>query len=282
MTAIITGADGGIGYEITRAIARAGYSVIMACHNPRTETTKKKQKLIRETGNQSIDVMHLDLSSFESIRDFSCAVRKRNNKIKLLMNNAGTITPKRVILENGLEKTVCVNCIGPHLLTRNLINAMDNGGRIVNMGSLMHFFGRIDLPEFFSAGGKGCYNRLKSYSNSKLGLVLNSLEVAERYKSKKITCNISDPGVVSTGIITMNNIVIDTLANLFFRPLIRTPAQGAKTSIKLLLDSSVEGNTGMYFANCRSKNVSKKVTNHPLRKMLYERTEEIIRPYLID
>ena len=118
--------------------------------------------------------------------------------------------------------------------------------------------------------------------NSKLGLVLNSLEAAEMFKYKKITINVADPGIVSTGIITMNNVIIDTLANLFFRPFIRTPAQGAQTPIKLLLDKNIDGVTGLYFSNCKAKKLSKKVLNNPMRKELYERTEEIIKPYLID
>ncbi|KAH0792094.1 SDR family NAD(P)-dependent oxidoreductase [Histomonas meleagridis] len=146
MTAIITGADGGIGSEITLAVAKAGYHVIMGCLQPKAAEAKR-QYIINKSANKSIDILPLDLSSFQSVNDFSRNIRNKTDNIKLLMNNAGTMNGKRIILENGLEKTVCINCVGPHLLTRNLIPIMSSGSRVVNMVSLTYTWANLQLPD---------------------------------------------------------------------------------------------------------------------------------------
>ena len=68
--AIITGADGGMGTEITRAVATAGYHVIMACYNPQ-KAENVCQRLMKETGNPNLEVLAIDLSSMHSVASFT-------------------------------------------------------------------------------------------------------------------------------------------------------------------------------------------------------------------
>ena len=99
-------------------------------------------------------------------------------------------------------------------------------------------------------------------------------------KEQGITVNAADPGIVSTNIIKMHNPVIDTLCDLFFRPFIRTPRQGAATAIGLLLSPEAEGRTGTFNASCRVKPLSAKYTEHPMRQTLWDETEKIVKKYL--
>src|SRR5699024_22672 len=87
--AIITGADGGMGTEITRAVATAGYHVIMACYNPR-KAEVVRQRLVNETGNPNLEVRAIDLSSMRSVVSFADEILERRLSVSLLMNNAGT------------------------------------------------------------------------------------------------------------------------------------------------------------------------------------------------
>ena len=80
--AIITGADGGMGTEITRAVAKAGYRIIMACYNPRKAETVR-QRLIKETGNPHLEVMAVDLSSMKSVVSFAGQILERNLLVSL-------------------------------------------------------------------------------------------------------------------------------------------------------------------------------------------------------
>lgn len=147
--AIITGADGGMGTEITRAVAKAGYQVIMACYNPQKAETVRAC-LIEETGNPNLEVMALDLASMQSVASFADRILERNLPVSLLMNNAGTMETGLHITVDGFERTVSVNYVGPYLLTRKLIPAMVRGARIVNMVSCTYAIGVLSFPISFT------------------------------------------------------------------------------------------------------------------------------------
>lgn len=276
--AIITGADGGMGMEITRAVASAGYHVVMACYNPKKGNDKRKA-LAEETGNPDIEVMGIDLSSMASVAAFANRILERGERLTLLMNNAGTMETKRTVTEDGLERTVSVNYVGPYLLTRKLLPLMGEGSRVVNMVSCTYAIGALDFPDFFLKGRKGGFWRIPIYSNTKLALTLFTLELADRVRERGITVNAADPGIVSTDIITMH-MWFDPLTDIFFRPFIRTPRQGAATAIGLLLDEEAGKRTGTLNVSGHPKHLSEKYLHHKQAKELWERTEAIVRQWL--
>ena len=161
-TAIITGADGGMGSEITRAVAAAGYHVIMLCYTA-FKGEERKSRLIIDTGNEEIEVMQIDLSSLSSIHDVTDKIIKSGISIDLLMNNAGTMCTQFTKSEDGLEQTVAVNYVAPYLLTRRLLPIMNKGARIVSMVSCTYAIGKI-TEEFFTKGKKGAFWRIPIYS----------------------------------------------------------------------------------------------------------------------
>ena len=285
--AIITGADGGMGTEETRAVAEAGYHVIMACF-----CTKKAQpvcdKLRAETGNQNIEVIGIDLANLASVRAFADEVSLRisaaatsgsNPYLELLMNNAGTMETGRHCTVDGLERTVSVNYVGPYLLTRLLLPLMAKGSRIVNMASCVYAIGHLDFPDFFERGRKGSFWRIPIYSNTKLAITLFTIDLAERLRDRGITVNAVDPGVVSTEIIRMQ-MFFDPLTDLVFRPCIRTPRQGAETAIRLLLDDDKAGLTAHFWRTNRIIDIGDKYYHHPKMQQLWTDTERIVMPFL--
>lgn len=276
--AIITGADGGMGYEEAKAVAQKGYHTIMACYCPKLAMAKCK-KMIEETGNPNIEVLGLNLADLASVRRFADEVKNRFERLDLLMNNAGTIATGYEITVDGLERTVSVNYVGPYLLTRLLLPLMGQGSRIVNMASCVYRLGALDFPEFFERGRKGCFQRIHIYSNTKLAITLFTFELADRLRERGITVNAADPGVVSTGIIRMQ-MFFDPLTDIFFRPFIRTPRQGADTAIRLLLDEDKAGQTGTFSRSNRVRDLGEKYQHHRQRQELWERTEEIVKEYL--
>lgn len=275
--AIITGADGGMGLEICRAVAQARYKVIMACLNPDAAELKRMQ-LIKETENPDIRILKLDLSSLQSVCRFAQEVTALECRIDLLMNNAGTLSTCFGRTEDGLERTVSVNYVGPYLLTRKLIPLMGRGSRIVNMVSCTYVLGKTD-KDFFSNGRKGAFRRIPVYSNTKLALWLFTFRLAGLLKEKGITVNAADPGIVSTGIITMDQ-WFDPLTDMFFRPLIRTPFQGAATAVRLLLSQEMGGETGNLYANDKKKKVSAKFLDLAWAQEVWEDTETRIKRFL--
>ena len=276
--AVITGADGGMGMEITRAVAAAGYKVIMACRDPEI-AEEKRQLIMRETGNIALEIVPVNLASLSSTASFANELLQRGEAITLLMNNAGTMETKRRITEDGLERTVSVNYVAPYLLTRKLLPLMGEGSRIANMVSCTYAIGHLDFPDFFLRGRRGGFWRIPIYSNTKLALTLFTINLAARIRERGIVVNAADPGVVSTNIITMH-MWFDPLTDIFFRPFIRTPKQGAATAIHLLLDEDAGKRTGTLNVNCHPKRLSGKYTGHVQMQELWNRTEKIVEKWL--
>ncbi|MCD8176465.1 MAG: SDR family NAD(P)-dependent oxidoreductase [Tannerellaceae bacterium] len=278
-TAVITGACGGIGTEISRALAIAGYRVVMACRDTQ-KAGALKERLVHETGNSLIDIVALDLSLLQSVRTCTQKIITTYGTIHLLMNNAGTISTGFRQTEEGIEETVCTNYIGHYLLTRRLAEYMPPGSRIVNMISCTYPLGRLDFPHFFTHGRKGRFFRLAVYSNTKLALLLFTHQLSKQLKEKGITVNAADPGIVSTNMIAMHQWVIDSLANIFFRPFIRTPRTGASGAIRMLLDPSYSQYTGYICTVNKIKKIPEKYINHTQQYQLWEETERLVQPFL--
>ena len=276
--AVITGADGGMGMEITRAVAAAGYKVIMACRDPEI-AEEKRQLIMRETGNIALEIVPVNLASLSSTASFANELLQRGEVITLLMNNAGTMETRRCITEDGLERTVSVNYVAPYLLTRKLLPLMGEGSRVVNMVSCTYAIGKLDFPDFFLRGKKGAFWRIPIYSNTKLALTLFTIALSKKVKEKGIIVNAADPGIVSTKIITMH-MWFDPLTDIFFRPFIRTPRQGAATAISLLLDEDAGKRTGTLNVSCHPKQLSEKFFHHVQMKELWDKTEEIVAKWL--
>ncbi|MBM6863902.1 SDR family oxidoreductase [Bacteroides caecigallinarum] len=276
-TAVITGADGGMGSEITKAVAMAGYHVIMVCYTS-FKGEEKRSRIILDTGNEDIEVVQADLSSMESVLDAVDKIKDKTPSVELLMNNAGTMCTHYVRTEDGFEHTVAVNYLAPYLLTRRLLPIMHEGSRIVNMISCTYAIGKIG-PHFFTKGREGSFFRIPIYSNTKLALWLFTRELSELVKGRGITVNAADPGIVSTNIIRMDE-WFDPLTDIFFRPFIRTPRQGAETAIRLLLDEQFGNLTGRMFASSKEKKVSEKYMHHPQTKELWKMTEQNLGRFL--
>ena len=276
--ALITGADGGMGTEITRAVAHAGFRVIMACYDPR-KGQSVCDILAAETGNSHLEVWPLDLASLTCVSAFADKVKEKGIRLSLLMNNAGTMETGYRVTEDGLERTVSVNYVGPYLLTRKLVPVMEKGARIVNMVSCTYVIGRLDFPDFFTRGQKGGFWRIPIYSNTKLALLLFTISLADKLRDKGITVNAADPGIVSTNMITMHA-WFDPLTDVLFRPFIRTPLQGADTAIGLLLHDDVSLETGGLFLSGRRKLLSDKYVHHRLKDELWNRTENWVKKFI--
>lgn len=133
---LITGADGAIGRETTRALARMGATIVMACLDL-NEARPVAENIKLETGNKKIDLMQINLGSLNSIRTFAREFSQKHQKLHVLINNAGIYCTKREETEDGFEKTLGVNFLGPFLLTNLLLPILKRTpeARIINVSS---------------------------------------------------------------------------------------------------------------------------------------------------
>ena len=277
-TAIITGANGGIGQQLSQAAAIAGYSVVMACKN-KTESECICTQIKERTNCSSIEVMELDLASFTSIQRFVCEFQSKYGELDLLLNNAGVLCHTPQETEEHVEYTIGVNYLGHYLLTELLHPMMNKGAKVINTVSLMLRYGKIDA-DFFSFS-PARFNRFSYYSDSKLALYYAALDWSERWANEGITVNCVDPGIVSTNIIRMGNKLIDKLCDVFYRPLIRTPRQGADTIIHLFTDKEKELITGKVFKSKNIKPIPLRLEENKQRDFLKEQTLEFLSKHEI-
>jgi NAD(P)-dependent dehydrogenase (short-subunit alcohol dehydrogenase family) len=272
-TAIITGANGGMGSEITRAIAKAGYTTIMACRP--TERAQKMYDKIKQETHADIVLLPLDLSSIESIFNFVEVIHKNYPQIDLLINNAGALYPKQKDLEGKWDYTIMVNYFGHYILTNKLLHSLRKGAKIVNVVSLTYRFGKIE-PNFFKGRGHSWVHQVENYSDSKLALLYFSLDLAEKLAEKDITVNCSDPGIVGTKIIAMNNRFFDKICDIFARPFMKSPKSGAKTAVYLSLNEKVSNISGGYFKNEKQIPILSRVLQSDERELLKKLVQDLL------
>ena len=268
---IVTGANAGIGVEITRALALKGYSIIMACRNLQ-KAQQVCDSIIEDTGNRSIEVLSMDLSSLRSVIDFSETIRERGYRVRVLINNAGTMCKEYQTTREGFETTVGVNYVGTYLLSRLLVPLLTEGGRIINTTSITYKIGRVDDTLLTPNPKK--HQRASAYPDSKLAVLLFTLELNKQLAERNISAFAVDPGIVNTDMITMGE-WFDPLANIFFRPFIKSAKKGAETAV-LLATAQAEQPTEVLYADCRPKKLASKVINHPYREKLWDETAKLI------
>ena len=270
--AIITGANGGIGSELTKSLALEGYEVVMACRDLK-KSLPVWEEIVKET-QKDVQLMHLDLGSLESIKSFVAEIKQKYSSIDLLINNAGVIPIRSKKTDYGIDYCIGVNYVSPYMLTHLLIPHMNIGARIVNVTSIVYKYGKIG-KDFFNPVHHQLFHKLKVYTDSKLALFLFTLDMSDFCMSKGITINCCEPGIVNTPILKMGNRFIDFLAQILFTPFIRTPQQGAATALYLALDENIQDSGNLYY-NQKPHKVSEKVLQGSERLILRKRTEELI------
>lgn len=273
-TALVTGADGGMGTIHTRTLAKAGYEVIMACID--AEAARPTYESIQQETGATLHLMQVDLGNLQDVIRFANEVKQRFSSLQILLNNAGVLCHHAKNSVNGVEYTAAVNYLGHYTLTNALLPIMGEGTRIVSMISIAYILGKIK-EDFLSETNDQKFNRFTTYGNSKRALYYFMLDVAEEWKKKGICINVADPDIVSTGIIRQGNIVVDKLCDWIFRPIINTPEEGAATMLAAALNPEFEGVTGCYFKKKKVKAHNKRFYNNVAeRELLRKITQEAL------
>lgn len=177
--AVVTGATGGLGYEIALALAKAGADVIVAARNAaRGDRAIRSIRAICPDARVHFEL--LDLASLESIEQFAARTVTRGRQLDLLVNNAGVMAlPDRHLSADGYELQFATNHLGHFALTARLLPLLKgvHRARVVTLSSLAHRQGRIDVDDLQASRS---YQPWKAYAQSKLANLLFSLELQRR------------------------------------------------------------------------------------------------------
>ncbi|WP_320782607.1 oxidoreductase [Streptomyces sp. CRN 30] len=177
-TAVVTGANSGIGYVTARELARRGARVVLACRSE-ARGTEAGDRLAREVPGARAEFVRLDLGDLNSVREFAAGCRKQYERIDLLVNNAGVMALPRGRTADGYETQFAVNHLGHFALTGLLLPALLDtpGARVVTLSSFMHALANIDITDL---NGWRSYGRWTAYARSKTANLLFTHELARR------------------------------------------------------------------------------------------------------
>jgi retinol dehydrogenase-12 len=243
-TVLITGATAGIGLATARGLARKGATLVLVGRSPQrleeTETTIR-----RETGNPNISGLLADLSSQAQVRRLAEEFLQRNDRLDVLINNAGSIFIRRMVSADGIEMTLALNHLAYFLLTNLLLERLKESApsRIINVASNSHEGKSLLLDDLEMKNG---YSGRKQYGHTKLMNILFTYELARRLEGSGVTVNALHPGFVATSM-GRDNRGVYRLAIRLAQLVAMPPAEGAQTSIYLAASPQVAGVTGKYF-----------------------------------
>jgi NAD(P)-dependent dehydrogenase (short-subunit alcohol dehydrogenase family) len=201
-TALVTGANSGLGLATSLALARKGARVLMACRDPQRGETALA-RVHREVPSARAELVRLDLASLTSVREAAVQVGARTPVLDLLVDNAGVMAIDRQVTEDGFEKQLGTNHLGHFALTGLLLPTLlaARAPRVVVVSSTAHRQGRVDLDDLM---GERRYGRWSAYGQSKLANLLFARELSRRAGEKGLPLLVASahPGYAATNLQT--------------------------------------------------------------------------------
>jgi NAD(P)-dependent dehydrogenase (short-subunit alcohol dehydrogenase family) len=242
-TAVITGANTGLGYETAAALAAKGAHVVLAVRN--LDKGKAAADLItRATPGASVALQELDLTSLESIRAAADELRANHDSIDLLINNAGVMMTPKATTKDGFELQFGTNHLGHFALTNLLLDRVVAvpGSRIVTVSSQGHRF--VRGIRFDDIQWERDHGRVRAYGQAKLANLLFTYELQRRLQGTNTIAVAAHPGGSRTEL--MRN--VPPLIAAATRPLERLMQgadMGALPTLRAATDPGVLG--GQYY-----------------------------------
>lgn len=270
-TALITGANSGIGLATARALAQQNWTVLLVCRTEgKAEATR--DQLIRETRNTNLFAYSADLSSQTQLRRMAAQVLAQHDRLDVLINNAGVWNSKLEYTVDGVETVFAVNHLAYFLLTHLLLPILKEApeGRIINVSSDSHF--QLKGMAFDDLYLTRRYHGLRSYAQSKLANLLFTYEFERRNPAANLSIHAVQPGLVQTDIGLKHTNWLHAFAWRVRRQMRgrKSPEEGAKTSIFLATTDDLKGRSGLYWDDCAPKPSSKASQDLAAAQQLWE------------
>jgi NAD(P)-dependent dehydrogenase (short-subunit alcohol dehydrogenase family) len=274
---LVTGASSGIGKATALGLANMGATVVMVCRDA-NKGQAALAEIKRKSSSSSVDLLLADLSSQEAIRRLASEYKSKYQQLHVLINNAGVYYTKRHVTVDGLEAMFAVNYLARFLLTNLLLDILQNSApaRIINVAGAYHARGKIDFDDL---QGERDFDGQRANHQSKLADVLFTYELARRLEGTGVTVNCLHPGMIATDLIDKDKdfpVFFKYLYKLS-RPLMKSPAKGAETSLYLASSPEVDGVTGQYFVNKKISPSSPDSHDPQLAQRLWEVSRKLAK-----
>ena len=262
-TILVTGATDGLGKRVATELSGTGATVLV--HGRDRERLEATLEEISEgTGKDKTGYYLADFSSLSQVRTFAEQVLTEQDRLDVLVNNAGVIVEERQESEDGYELTFAVNYLAHFLLTCLLLPLLRDSApaRIVNVASA----GQSPM-DFDDVMLERDYDPMRAYTQSKLAQVMFTFELAERLQGTGLTVNALHPASLMD-----TKMVLET-----FGRTMSTVQEGADATVRLAVSPDVEGITGRYFDGLREGRADRQAYDEGARKRLWALSEELCR-----
>lgn len=235
-----------------------------------------------ETHNNDIVIKKLDLASFKSIEAFVKDVYETEERLDILINNAGVLANSYRKTEDGFELHFGINFLGHFLLTNLLLDLLKKSSpsRIIHVSSIGHRYGNIHWDDL---NMERCFNGVDAYSQSKLMNILFSLELSKRLEGTGVTSNSLHPGAVNTDIFRESDGCCSHGGCIGFwislaamcRGCMSPPHKGAETVVYCATNPELASTSGRYFRNRKLKREAANARNEDDANKLWQRSEQL-------
>ena len=250
-TVLVTGGTGGIGRAAAIALAGMGARVGITGRD-RSRAEAAAAGITRASGNAAVDVFVADLSSQSEVRRLAGEVLATYPRLDVLINNVGGFWSHRHVTADGLEHTFALNHLAPFLLTNLLLDRLiaSAPARIVTVSSGAQSMGKVDFDDLM---GEPRYSGQQAYNQSKLANVMFTYELARRLEGTGVTATTLHPGMTNTAFSAEDPSKVFAPLVAIMRPFMRSPERGADTAVYLASSPDIEGVTGLYFADRKTR-----------------------------
>ncbi|XP_065189216.1 WW domain-containing oxidoreductase-like [Sycon ciliatum] len=281
--AIVTGANSGTGYETTKALARMGAKVIMACRSQsRAEQAMDRMKSELPDSQLDLQIMILNLASLRSTVEFAEEFRSEHDKLNILCCNAGYIGDNFEVTEDRLEAVFQSNYLSHLLLVTQLVPLMKTSGpdaRIVSVSSSGHqVFGKMMLPE---TNVRAAYSQTVTYGASKLYQILMTGWLHQRLRGTNISATSLHPGAVHTNFNAGGWIGLGIQLG-YYLGISRSPEQGAASSIYACVNPELAGQENLYITDCHPATASSTARDVNNQDMLLDYSLYLLKDYITE
>jgi NAD(P)-dependent dehydrogenase (short-subunit alcohol dehydrogenase family) len=239
-TAVVTGANSGLGFQTALGLGRRGAHVLMACRNPQ-KAREALDRLNAMAPESKAELVPLDLSSLASVEAAATEIGQQVERIDLLVNNAGVMAVGKGTTSDGFETQLGTNHLGHFALTGRLLPLLLRAEtpRVVTIASLAHLLGRIDFDDLM---GDKRYGRWRAYGQSKLANLLFTAELDRRY-GQQLTSVAAHPGYASTHLQQgQGQAFVELMMKVGNAVMAQSDEQGAWPSLRAATDPSAKGN----------------------------------------
>ena len=277
-TCIITGANTGIGKETAVALAKQNARLVLFCRNLE-KAEGAREEIVARSHNEAVEFLRCDLSSLSSVKQAADEFRSKYSSLHILINNAGSMSLEREVSADGFERTFATNYVGHFLLTQLLLETMKASApaRIINVSSVGHKMARLDLDDLMM---EHSYKGFRAYNNSKLANVLFTYHLAKELEGTAVTVNTLHPGMVETSFADRISFPMFSMLTNLLKPWVKTPEQGAATTIHLAAAPELAATTGTYWKDSRTARSSKISYDSELQQQLWDRSLVLVKDHI--